>query len=152
MIISFDPGISTGIVLADDINYQTREFRIVGKGVLMYPERAKILDMLTRYADRLEAIIVEDFLLYRDQAMAQVNSRFETVKVIERIQVYAEQLAIDHLIKMQLPALRRSASVPKGDHRAALGNNRHTDAAYQHLRYYIFMQKHSGNDLVTPKP
>ncbi len=140
-IISFDPGISTGIVVAKNIDYIQRSFEITAKGILMFDNRATILAMLTKYKDTLEAIIVEDFMLFPSKASAQSYSRFETVKVIERITVYAEQLEIAHLIVMQKPAQRKSANGFPIEHQTALGHNRHLYAAYQHLRFYVFMHK-----------
>lgn len=142
MIISFDPGGNTGIVLASEIDYQAREFKIIGKSVVNFQQRATILDILTKYADQLDVIIIEDFRLFPDKAASQAYSEFIPVKVIERITVYAELLAIADKIVMQQPAQRLSAKGFPPDHQVALGSNRHLYAAYQHLRYYIFMQKY----------
>lgn len=143
MIISFDPGYSTGIVAATEINYKTREFKISGKAIVLFPDRHKLQDILIKHIDVIEALVVEDFLLFPNKAAEQSYSRFEPVKVIERIQIYAEQLGLADKIVMQQPSERLNAAKPTGIHLAALGANRHLEAAYRHLRYYIFMQKHA---------
>lgn len=144
-MISFDPGIHIGIVSAVNINYSKRTYDLGPiNEVLMFPDRYKLMGILARNADQLEAIIVENFRLFPNKAQAQSYSEFETVKVIERIQVYCEQLEIAHMITMQEPSVRHSAKGMPDEHAKVLKHDRHLTAAYQHLRFYIFMHKHSN--------
>lgn len=144
MIIAFDPGYHTGIVAAYNVNYQTRSYDLARCSVVEYPVRAHVQDWLSpsNWAEPIEAIIIEDFLLYKDKALAQTGSRFEAVKVIERITMCAELAGLESKIVMQLPAIRLSAKGMPPEHAKIIAPNRHLTAAYQHLRYYIFSQKH----------
>lgn len=146
MIISFDPGGTTGVVLADNVNFKLREFDITGKALIKFADRAMIYEVLALRTSALKAVIIENFRLFPDKAAQQAYSTFEAVKVIERITVYCEQLGLDDRIVIQEPAMRKSASNYPDAHRRALGNNRHLYAAYQHLRYYVFMHKHTGGN------
>lgn len=144
LIISFDPGISTGVVTATNVNYITRTYDLGPCAVVMYPDRHLIMEILARNADQLEQIIIENFRLFPNKAQAQSYSEFEAVKVIERITVYCEQLELAHLVTMQEPSVRLSAKGMPEDHAKIIRPNRHLTAAYQHCRFYIFMHKHSS--------
>lgn len=148
MIIAFDPGLSTGVVGGINVDYAERQYKLIIARVIPFAERtqiAKLLDpaswiVAEQWKEPIEAIIIEDFMLYADKANAQINSRFETVKVIERITVYAEQLGLADKIIMQPAGLRLSAKGMQLEHRDTIAPNRHLTAAYQHLRYYLFME------------
>lgn len=140
MILSIDPGINIGMVLGTDIDLITPDFSIARAGVIMYPNRAQLKPILARYRAQLTAIVLEDFKLFPHKAVDQIGSRFETVKVIERVTVYCEELGLDHLITMQPSSAQQRVKVPD-DVPAQLGYNRHLLSAYKHLRYYLFAQK-----------
>jgi hypothetical protein len=108
--------------------------------MIMYPDRKLIKPILTRYASQLETIIIEDFTLFASKAQHQIGSRFETVKVIERITVYAEELGLAERIVMQSPAMQQRVKIPD-QALQQLNYNRHLVSAYTHLRYYVFNQK-----------
>lgn len=138
-IISFDPGLATGVVVAINVDYSKRVYDLGASGVVQYAERSKIFRILERWQPQV--IIIEDFKLNPALASAQSWSKFETVKVIERITVYAEQLELANRIAMQDPHLRHSAKTIQPDHIATIKPNRHLTAAYAHLRYFVFMHK-----------
>jgi len=148
MIISIDPGIHIGIVIANGVDYRARTYDLYSAGIIMFTDRAKLLNLLRKHEDHLEALVIEDFLLFEHKALDQIGSRFETVKVIERLTLYAEQLGIEDKIKMQEPAFRSRATVMPDQHLAFLRaatasepkNFKHLRAAYQHLRAYVFDQ------------
>lgn len=148
-ILSIDPGPKhTAVILIDNIDYVTTTFNIAAKSIIQYPQRAKLLGVFERYKDQLDAIILEDFRLQPSKAQAQSYSRFETVKIIERITYQLESLALTHLLVMQQPGERYSATVFPPEHKQALYGNvdrkeqPHLYAAYQHARYFINMAKH----------
>ncbi len=140
MIISFDPGEHIGIVLADNIDLTIPSFDIRAAEMIMYPDRKLIMPILTRYANQLETIIIEDFKLFASKAQHQIGSRFETVKVIERITVYCEELGLADKIVMPEASLQQRVSIPDTV-LAQLNYNRHLVSAYKHLRYYVFSEK-----------
>lgn len=156
-IISFDPGYSTGVIIANNVDYTQRTYDLIAARIVMFPDRAWLNTLLLHYWRDLERIVIEDFLLFEDKALAQTGSRFEATKVIERITVYAEQLNIADKIKMQAPDLRLNARGMPADHLAFLTSvapdpkvRRHLIAAYQHLRYYIFWQSNQLKKATKP--
>lgn len=140
MIASFDPGITTAVVTATNVDYAARTYDLGECGLVLYDDRAKLLHWLDIRKYDLEAIVIEDFKLFAQRAQSQINSRFETVRVIERIVVYAEQCGLGSKVVMQDPHLRLRARGMPQPHAQQLKNNRHLVAAYQHLRYYVFMR------------
>lgn len=154
MIVAFDPGWHTACVYGSNVQYSndpnaefTFSFDLTAKYFLLFPRRSLIQPILyAATVHGLERIIIEDFRLRADKAAAQTNSRFETVKVIERIIVACEELNLTHLIKFQQPNVRLSARGMPKDHEVFLKSDadqhRHYVAAYQHLRYYLAMQRH----------
>lgn len=148
-ILTIDPGPAhTAVLLLDDIDYSTLTFRIAAKTVLTFKDRSKLLRVFERYANALNAIVLEDFKLQPEKAKAQSYSRFETVKIIERITYQLECLDLTHLLVIQQPGQRKSANGITTEHRAALTTGvpikerDHYYAAYQHGRYFIAMAKH----------
>jgi hypothetical protein len=145
-VISIDPGPAhTAVLLIDDIDYSALTFRIAAKTMLTFKDRSKLYRVFERYAAQLDAIVLEDFKLQPSKAQAQSYSRFETVKIIERITYQLECLDLTHLLVMQQPGQRKSANGITPEHRAALTTDvplkerDHYYAAYQHARYYIAM-------------
>lgn len=154
-ILCIDPGPAhTAVLLLDEIDYSSLTFRIAAKTVLTFKDRSKLYRIFERYALQLDAIVLEDFKLNPNKAMAQSYSRFETVKIIERITYQLEVLALTHLLVIQQPGERKSANGITPDHRIALRSETltgtidwkreqdHVYAAYQHGRYFIAMAKH----------
>lgn len=145
-ILSIDPGPKhTAILLIDEIDYSNTTFRIAAKTVTTFEHRSKLYRVFEKYANQLDAIILEDFKLQPSKANAQAYSRFETVKIIERITAQLEALDLTHLLVMQQPGERYSATAITVEHRTALttgvarAEHSHLYAAYQHARYYISM-------------
>lgn len=148
-ILAIDPGpMHTAVLLLDEIDYSTLTFRIAAKTVLTFKDRSKLYRVFERYANQLDAIILEDFKLQPSKAQAQSYSRFETVKIIERITYQLECLDLTHLLVMQQPGQRKSANGITTEHRQVLTTGvpvkerDHYYAAYQHGRYFIAMAKH----------
>lgn len=154
-IIAIDPGpMHTAVLLLDEIDYSALTFRIVAKTILTFKDRTKLLGVFVRYYEQLDAIVLEDFKLNPNKAQAQSYSRFETVKIIERITYQLEILNMTHLLVIQQPGQRYSANGITPDHKIALETvptgstvdwkkeQDHLYAAYQHGRYFIAMAKH----------
>ncbi len=148
-ILTIDPGpMHTAVVLFDNIDYANLVFDIRAKTVLTFKDRSKLYRVFERYASQLDAIVLEDFKLQPSKAQAQSYSRFETVKIIERITYQLECLDLTHLLVMQQPFQRLSANGITPEHERALttGVDRkehsHYYAAYQHGRYFVAMAKH----------
>ncbi len=154
-LLTIDPGPAhTAVVLFDNINYNELSFRVAAKTVLTFKDRSKLYGVFEKYRDQLDAIILEDFKLQPSKAQAQSYSRFETVKIIERITMQLEALDLTHLLVIQQPGQRYSANGITAEHRQALTTGAplkerdHYYAAYQHGRYFIAMSK--GRMPLTP--
>lgn len=158
MFIAIDPGgVHTAVLCADNVHYGANidefTFELCHKQMILFKERSTLetlLDVLS--ADLLDRIIIEDFKLQERKASDQINSRFETVKVIERITVACERLGLTHLIKIQQPSQRHSARhcPPAHDtflHSGAGNDFKHYYAAYQHLRYYLLATNRNVRNL-----
>lgn len=137
-IIALDPGLTTGIVVVNNIDYATCEYQLEGYKALPFKDRAKLLILLKQYDD-LDAIVMENFLLYPDQRtqQAQTYSDFPSVKVIERVTVYAEQLGIADKIVLQMASLRKNVQIPTDHYKELAHYSKHCVDAYRHARYYI---------------
>lgn len=141
-IISIDPGMTTGLVVASNVNYEAETYDLHMVDQITWDNRADIGRYLQLFYDpavgrfELDAIVIEDFVLYANKAKDQINSRFPSVSVIERATVYAELLGCAHLITLQMAGLRKSVLIPD-HHYVELKRKVHATAAYQHLRYYV---------------
>lgn len=142
-IIAIDPGKTTGLVVASNVNYQAETYELNTAVQIPWDQRADLYQWLAVLHNSslgltrdLDAIVIEDFVLYANKAKDQINSRFPSVSVIERVTVYAEQLGCANKIKMQMAGLRKSVLIPE-EHYAILKRQQHAIAAYQHLRYYF---------------
>lgn len=155
MVIAIDPGPKhTAIVQLDQIDYPSVSFRVAARSMLTFPDRDKLYNVFRVYAQQLDAIIVEDFLLDPSKAKAQSYSRFETVKIIERVVCQLENLKLTHLLVIQAPGLRYSARAFPQEHEQALyggmpiDERKHLYSAYQHGRYFIGVNKRRGKPQV----
>jgi hypothetical protein len=132
-LLAIDPGVTTGIVIARYTDPQT-SFDIHDTLEIAYDDRSALATLLLNIDPRW--IVIEDFKLFAKYADAQINSRFEVVKTIERVHVYCEDLNIVDRIVMQEPLVRHSTARVL-DHHKPYMRGRHVLAAYQHLRYFV---------------
>lgn len=154
LVIAFDPGASevipsTVMLAACNVDYANTKFDLYGHACFTFGQRALIIDALEALArlHEIEAIVIEDFTLRANVAKAQIGSRFETVKVIERITCNCELLGLADRIVMQ-SADRQWRVNLHSEHYDKLMQFAHDPkrrdhyiSAYKHLRYYIFARK-----------
>lgn len=134
MIVSFDPGATTGVVVADYIS-SADGFEVVRAFEMTWEQRFAITYELLARRD-LTAIVVEDFFLYHHKMESQVGNRFPSVQVIGIIEAYAWINHVHQLIHYQVASLRtRVAILPQ--HSTIIRKSPHTTSAYQHLRYFL---------------
>jgi hypothetical protein len=145
-IISFDPGITTGVVIAERVDFSTRSFDLTYAGELLWSNRSNIYYALQQLKTEeeegklyLAAIIIEEYRLYPYKAESQGWSNMPVPRLIERITVYAELLNWGDRIRMQGANLRLNCTIPP-KHKILLKSKHITDA-YKHLCYFIAMQK-----------
>lgn len=138
-IISIDPGVTTGVVIARDLDFDKETYTISAYEVA-WAARKNLYTTLQELGPKaLYALVIEDFRLYADKAKDQINSDFPAVKMIERVTVYAEMLGVEARIVMQGAALRQSVQINPA-HYQALRRSKHTQAAYKHLRYFFLSE------------
>ena len=150
VVLAIDPGASntqrsTVIIVATNVDYVKRTYDLLDHFRCLFDERKYISNFLALYAHRIETIILEDFVLFDTHAMHQVGSRFETVKVIERITYDCERLGIADKIVMRMSSAKETAKGMPPEHLAQLiqwqpdaKQRRHYISAYRHLRAYVF--------------
>lgn len=166
-LISFDPGGTTGYVVFDNIDFKARTYDLIewgvlawdvddydrmletcrikqGDGVIAWNRHHDVKTILTAYKPHLMRVIVEDFRLDPNRAVAQAGSSMPSSMMIERITCECEHLGIDHLITMQMPGLRYNARMDNTPiaHQKACRID-HIRAAYLHARYYVLTHKES---------
>lgn len=146
-IIAFDPGRTTGVCLAEGVDFAARTFHVTLSSEILWPDRRWVYSGLQRLKTLestgklyLTAIVIEDFRLFQDKANEQIGSDFPSVKVIERIWTCAELLELDKRIVMQMPGLRARVKIDP-IHQKSLARSLHAQDAYRHLRYYVLMHK-----------
>ena len=150
IIISIDPGEHTVMLVAHNIDYASTSYDLLHAQLFLFNERQNIFGILRIFESThyIDAVVIEDFMLFKSKANNQVGSRFETVKVIERITYDCERLGLNDRIVMQSPQLRNNAKGMPEAHYEWLRKQQpdprlrvHYIAAYRHLRYYVFSQK-----------
>lgn len=134
-IISFDPGRTTGVVVAH--YYGKRHFDIVRVDEIRWQDRFETTrDIVFSYRNHLSAIIIEDFRLRRDLAEKQAGDDMPSSQIIGIIETYAFNFGIINLTRKQMPGVKNRVSI-LDRHFPAIGRSEHIKDAYQHIRYFI---------------
>lgn len=136
-LISFDPGMSTGYVVA---SVSQKSFTPTHAGVIWWEHRfVEICELLEDH--RPFHIIVERFALYPHMAQHMINSEFEAVQVIGNIQAcaYYQEYDPNQHISTVPASVKTQVKVLK-EHRFILDkiqpNSPHIYDAYKLLRYW----------------
>lgn len=131
-IASFDPGRTTGCVLA---RWESgRDFDIVMKYAIPWEKRFPAIKDILRYVP--EHIVVESFRLYPHSARAQIGQDFPSSQVIGIIETFAYEYSPESRITKQPAAARSNVKVT---HEEIKGSSVHVLDAYLHLRYFIIV-------------
>ena len=144
-IICIDPGRTTGLVILDNIDYAKRSYNICFVVEIDWDHRSELRNILEAFSVDLDAIVMENFLLYPSRAVNQSYDDMPAPKVIERITVYSEQLGIVDKIHLQLAStvyLAAGVKLPIPiNHYGQLAKAEHTKMAYRHGRHFILTHK-----------
>lgn len=147
-ILAFDPGYTTGVCLAECVDFAARSFTITLSQEVKWENRRNIYTALAKLKEEedqgrlyLTAIIVENFRLFAKHAMDQVGSDFPAVKVLERVIAYAELLELEDRIVIQEPFVKGGVKFLPEHFPLLLPKSEHARDAYQLLRYYVLMHK-----------
>lgn len=149
-IIAFDPGRTTGLVVA--YYYNDGHFEIVRADEIRWRDRfEKTKKIVYEYAynmvdthSRACAIIIEDFKLRKDKAIEQAGDDMPSSQVIGIIEAYADLYGSLHLIKKQMPSVTSRVAI-LDRHVQLLGSSEHMKDAYKHIRYFIVSQLARGD-------
>lgn len=131
-ILSIDPGFTTGYAVGELAG--PRIFRLIEVGELEWEQRFDLLSII--YTIQPSMCVMEDFILYKDKAEAQINSRFPSAKVIGIADLVCHMFGID--VAMQPASTMKSVSILEAD-KLTVGSSPHMQDAYKHLRYYVLL-------------
>lgn len=140
-LIAFDPGRTTGVVVAhttDGVTNSGPKFDIDQSFAFGWDDRFMVVYNLL--ATLPDAIVVESFYLFKHQSEHQIGSEFPSVRVIGVIEAYAWQLTIFDRIHYQQPSVRKRVAVLP-EHQV-VEMSPHTGSAYRHLRHYLITAAH----------
>lgn len=134
-IVSFDPGKTTGVVVA---HWESgRHFDLLLTGVIPWNDRfTQTKDVISHY--KPEYIVIESFRLYPHKAQSQIGKDFPSAQMIGIIETYAHDHGLLAGVRLQ-PANVRSSVKVIDDHKRMVGASPHVNDAYRHLRYYIIV-------------
>lgn len=146
MIIAIDPGQTTGIAVAT--NYQSdTNFTLASCGEIDWSKRFWFYPFFQKNHLSIQAIIIEDFKLFKHKMADQVNSRFPSSQVIGIIEAYAHLFDLSSKIVYQYPyQIKRTDPVTKksgysvkalAEHSEQLRGSKHSKEAYLHLRFFL---------------
>lgn len=152
-VIGIDPGKATGVAVLTNVDFHRRSFHLHAAYTIGWSERFTLWSILETYKRDLAGIAIEDFRLYPNQETikAQTFGDFPSAKVIERVTVYCEQLALAHLVSMQMASVNYIAKGKKRpiamEYRKLLPTT-HTIDAFLHAEYYILLNKNKALDII----
>lgn len=140
MMISIDPGYTTGTAIATDIK-SAEQFDLIGAFEISWSQRFDFFSTFFRAnADKLTAIIIEDYKLSHNEKLqkAQAGSRMPSSRVIGLIETECYHYDLHNRLYFQDPIDYHSMHV-LAEHRERVGVSKHNQVAYRHLRYYLRM-------------
>ncbi len=142
MILSVDPGMTTGLVVAENIRSPDQfDFYALE---LNWSQRFWFLTFFKDYHPIIEKIIIEEYRLFKHKASDQTNSIIPSVRVIGIIEAYAFEYSLINKIVYQIPAEIKSYGKYTlnilDHHLEFVGPSKHTRDAYRHLRLFLRKQ------------
>lgn len=136
IVISIDPGLTTGICVADNIN--GRSFDVQSSFTVTWDNRFELLETFRdlQECNIIDAIVIERFMLYPDKAASQSYNEFPSVRIIGLCEAYLYQLDLLDKVVYQNASQRKGVAFVT-EHYPLVKATLHQRDAYQHLRYYI---------------
>jgi hypothetical protein len=128
-VIAFDPGETTGFVVAEIDPDLSQEIKVLQSGILSMWRGAQ--ELLFRHG--AEMFIVEEFRIYPSKARTFSNSTIVPARVIGALQFLAECNEV--LFVEQSSAVGKAMRIEQAVY-DALGN-RHAADAYRHIMAYV---------------
>jgi hypothetical protein len=138
MLISIDPGYTSGTCIADRGIRSSGSFTVTACIAIEWANRFFYHDFITTHGKAIDAIIVEDFKLTRDpkKLRTQYKSRMPSSQIIGLIDCAAYAAGILDRVIFQEPADKFNVRIPPED-QPIVGLIDHNQDAYRHLRYYV---------------
>lgn len=142
MILSFDPGFTTGVVAIGNFRRISApdliDFDVIAAFEMPWNDRIRVTrDIIASNAPDIRAIVCERFFLFHheDAIRKQIGSEMPSARVIGVIECAADENGIFNRIEFQETWARKQARVlPK--HMREIGKSRHAFDAYCHAHYY----------------
>lgn len=142
MILSIDPGYTTGVVLIGNLTATKApiliDFDVITAFDLLWNDRiAGIRGILRTHQTSITTIVCERFKLFhhKDAIANQIGSEMPSARVIGTLEAEADRYGFAGRIEFQETWNRKQARV-KPQHMDVIGASRHTFDAYCHAHYY----------------
>lgn len=132
IILSLDPGYTTGYAVGKTTG--PRKFEFINAGEILFDSRFEELDRLFK-TYQPHHVVIEDFILYKDKAVAQAGSRIPSSRIIGAVDYICFKYGI--ALTFQTASSRKSVRIP--DAIKERFPSAHARDAYQHLRYYVIL-------------
>lgn len=139
-VVSFDPGETTGLVVARWVKGKT--FFLEKVDEIFWGERFRAVKKNLKYYQP-EHIVVEEFRLYPHRARTQIGKTFPSSQFIGIIEAYAYENGYLDRVHMQPASVRKSVRIDP-EHRKMVGSSAHMQDAYMHARYFIIVNLLKG--------
>jgi len=138
MLISIDPGYTSGTCIADRGDRLSGNFTVTACIAIEWANRFFYYDTILAHGKAITAIIVEDFKLTRDpkKLRTQYKSRMPSSQVIGIVEAAAYAAGIFERVIYQQPADKFNVRIPPAD-QPIVGLIDHNQDAYRHMRYYV---------------
>lgn len=134
LFLAFDPGGTTGVAVG--YHQGKDDFTLVESSTVQWNSRVLVYDIIRRYNDLSERLIVvsEDFKLTKGGAQRMIGRHMQSSEVLGIIDLACYHMDLTN--KRVDPAIKASVIIlPK--HTKAVGTIEHRKDAYQILRYAI---------------
>jgi hypothetical protein len=151
-IIAFDPGRTTGIVVAE-CGYE--HIDVTGVWTVIWKERLVVIDHLLESRAPITGpaptVLIESFRLWEHMSQHQIGSQFEAVQVIGNIQMTCFKYSIPAgNIHYQPASIKQYVQVPGA--LKDLLTTEHTKDAFKHIRYFALSHYKEPDDKRTEVP
>lgn len=125
---SFDPGVTTGVVLWDAKGVSLRVYQFKQKELSQFLNEDPALKTV-------EIFIIEEYRVYSHKALAHIGSKLETVQIIGQLKGYAGSKGIEVVEQsariLKIAQMWSGLKIPS-DHKQS-----HWPSAYNHGFYYL---------------
>jgi hypothetical protein len=135
-LLAIDPGGTTGLCLIQ-LDRGWDQFELIESVEFPWLERFHMYDYIRRVGADIH--VIEEFRLYRHEAMNQVGSDFPSCQVIGAVEYLLEEKGKRKNLFYQPAYVTKSVAIEKR-HEAMVGkDSEHRKDAYKHARYWVLL-------------